>query len=86
MLGLLGLIQLDFPDFDPMPAPVAAGAEQHGFPAAALIFAHAESRGGAGGLGDGDGCSRAGTAAGGGSGDAGLRFMSSAALTIGDPA
>jgi PPE-repeat protein len=36
MLGLLGLIQLDFPDFDPMPAPVAPGAEQHSFPAAAL--------------------------------------------------
>ncbi len=37
MLGLLGLIQLDvFPDFAPVPAPVAAGAEQHGWPAATL--------------------------------------------------
>jgi PPE-repeat protein len=36
MLGLLGLIQLDFPDFDPMPAPVAPGAVQHSFAAAAL--------------------------------------------------
>ena len=36
MLGLLGLIQLDFPNFDPMPAPVAAGAEQHSLPAAAV--------------------------------------------------
>ena len=36
MLGLLGLLQLDFPDFDAMPAPVAAGAEQHSLPAAAL--------------------------------------------------
>jgi PPE-repeat protein len=34
MLGLLGLLQLDFPDFDPMPASVAAGAEHHGWPAA----------------------------------------------------
>ncbi len=37
MLGLLGLIQLDvFPDFDPMPAPVAPGAEHHSWPAATL--------------------------------------------------
>jgi PPE-repeat protein len=37
MLGLLGLVQLDFlPDFAPGAAPVAAGAEQHGWPAATL--------------------------------------------------
>jgi PPE-repeat protein len=36
MLGLLGLIQLDFPNFGPMPAPIAAGAEHHSLPAAAL--------------------------------------------------
>jgi PPE-repeat protein len=37
MLGLLGLIQPDvLPGVAPVPAPVAAGAEQHGWPAAAL--------------------------------------------------
>ena len=37
MLGLLGLIQLDvIPDFAAVAAPVAAGAEQHSWPAATL--------------------------------------------------
>jgi PPE-repeat protein len=37
MLGLLGLIQLDIlPDIAPAAAPVAAGAEQHSWPAATL--------------------------------------------------
>ncbi|ORV45414.1 hypothetical protein AWC00_05990 [Mycobacterium conspicuum] len=34
MLGLLGLVQLDVPDFDFTPAAVAPGVEQHGWPAA----------------------------------------------------
>ena len=36
MLGLLGLIQLDFPDFDLAPAPVTPGVEQHSWPAATI--------------------------------------------------
>ncbi len=73
MLGLLGLIQLDFPDFDPMPAPVAAGAEQHSLPAATLYVAHAESHDSAGGPRRRWRARRAGRP-GGGSGDAGLRL------------
>ncbi len=36
MLGLFGLINFDFPDFDFAPAPVAPGIEHHNFPAATL--------------------------------------------------
>ena len=58
MLGLLGLIQLDFPDFDPMPAPVAPGAVQHSFAGRRPHFAHAESHDSPDELADGAECSR----------------------------